>query len=189
MKKWLFSDNGKVTGPLDFAAAKQIVSNNPNLYAWQPSYSHWMPVNCIEEFISLMTVPKPPELIPSELIEHFITKERDLVAKLDSLDKSLDFTNSSLAEFDQEIVFYKQLTKDCSQEVQSTLDTIEQQYAALRQNLNGFKKAAIIAKSDLSVVSAEFHQRTSPEHSTPSVTKVPDLTEQKQAQELKQAQE
>ncbi len=50
MKKWFFSDNGVVTGPLDLKESKELIAKNPDLYAWYPSYTHWVPVSCIDEF-------------------------------------------------------------------------------------------------------------------------------------------
>ncbi len=33
MKKWFFSDNGKVTGPLGLKESNELISKNPDLYA------------------------------------------------------------------------------------------------------------------------------------------------------------
>ena len=50
MNTWIFSKNGQVTEPLAIAEAKKYVVENQDAYAWQSSYTQWLPVHCISEF-------------------------------------------------------------------------------------------------------------------------------------------
>jgi len=89
MDKWYLLDNGKIIGPFDLTKAQKLVESNPYLYAWQPSYSHWTPVNQISQFTVAATIPPLPVEIPDELIEAFVEGERELITKLDKLDEQL----------------------------------------------------------------------------------------------------
>jgi hypothetical protein len=66
MEKWYFSDNGKVTAPLDLDAAKVYLADNPSVYGWHPSYNQWKPVSCILELADVIVPPKPMVLVPKE---------------------------------------------------------------------------------------------------------------------------
>ena len=135
MEKWFLLDNGKVIGPFDLTEVKKLVTSNPYLYAWQPSYSHWTPVNQISQFAVAVDAPPPPVDIPAELIEAFVEEERQLINKLDTLDKQLSPMTSDISLVTQEFDRYKQLTHGLNNEIKSVIANIEQQYAALQQNL------------------------------------------------------
>ncbi len=158
MKKWLFSVEGKVTGPLAEADAKKFVTENLEAYAWHPSYSHWMPVNCIKEFEELVPAPKPPSIIPKELIEEYITKERTIVARLGKLDNVLAEADSEMSVLYEEIVTFKKYTQNSNAELQATLRAIEEQFANLSKSLSGFKAKTTAGKEDLASAKKEFDE-------------------------------
>ena len=159
MKKWLFSKNGKVVGPFVVNEANDFVVENPDSYAWHPSYSHWMPVTCISEFENSIPAPKPPSVIPKELIEEFIGEERKLVSRLAQLDEHLLQTDQSLLELDNEIKTFQDITQNCTAEVRATLQSIEQQFANLSKNLSNFKSATTKGKEELTDISENFNTR------------------------------
>jgi len=140
MKKWLFSNDGEITGPLRLSAAEDFIANNPNAYAWHPSYSHWVPVNCIEDFNVKPDIPAPPVEIPKELIEDFVSKERDMVSTLDRVENTLVSASTSIEKLEKDIEKYIGRTKNLNEEVKETVRNIERQYAALQKNLAGFAK-------------------------------------------------
>ncbi len=158
MKKWLFSVEGKVTGPLAEADAKKFVTENLEAYAWHPSYSHWMPVNCVKEFEELVPAPKPPSIIPKELIEEYIGKERAIVARLDKLDNVLAEADSEMSVLHEEIVTFKKYTQNSNAELQATLRAIEEQFASLSKSLSGFKAKTTAGKEELTSAKKEFDE-------------------------------
>jgi hypothetical protein len=135
MKKWFFSDNGKVTGPLGLKESNELISKNPDLYAWHPSYTHWVPVSCIDEFNLEITPPPPPIEIPSGLIDDLIGEEKELITTLDRIDKTIKITSDSLYELDSELENYGKITHNLTEEVKVVVKTIEEQYASLQKNL------------------------------------------------------
>lgn len=161
MKSWIFSDNDQTTQPLSGNDAFEYVALHPNAYAWRPSYTHWIPVNHIAEFADVVKTPKAPSVIPQDLIESFIVKERALVEKLSSLDGKIVTAINSLAEFEEEVNYYKELTKDCNLDVQETLDNIERQYARLKENLKSFTQTAATSKKQMNSTVDDFKKSTS----------------------------
>ena len=135
MEKWFLLDKDKIIGPFDLTETQKLVSDNPYLYAWQPSYSHWTPVNQISQFTVAADVPTPPVDIPEELMEAFVEEERQLITKLDKLDQQLPPVNSDITKVVAELNRYQQLTHSLNNEIKTVIANIEQQYAALQQNL------------------------------------------------------
>lgn len=135
MEKWFLLDNSKIIGPFDVTEAQKLIATNPNLYAWQPSYSHWTPVNQISQFTVAAKVPLPPIDVPEELMDAFVEEERELIAKLDNLDEQLSPLTSDIAKVSAELNRYQQLTHSLNNEIKTVIANIEQQYAALQQNL------------------------------------------------------
>ena len=39
MKKWYFSKNGKISGPLELDEAKVFLTKDPDFYGWYSSFS------------------------------------------------------------------------------------------------------------------------------------------------------
>jgi hypothetical protein len=143
MKKWLFSDNGKVTGPFGLTESQDLIKKNPSLYAWNPSFTHWVPVSHIEEFELTLAIPAPPVDVPLELIGEFINEERELISQLDLLDETLNSTHTELDVLNIDIHHYQQLTTNLNEEVKAVISNIEQQYAALEKSLANVSKAGL----------------------------------------------
>jgi len=135
MKKWYFSDNNEVTGPLGLKESNEFIAKNPDLYAWNPSYTHWVPVSCIPEFEVMASPPPPPIEIPQGLIEGLIGEEKELISTLDRVDKTIKITADSLYEIDAEIDNHSQMAHNLTEEVSVVVKAIEAQYASLQQNL------------------------------------------------------
>ena len=135
MKKWFFSNNGEVTGPLGLKESNEFISKNPDLYAWHPSYTHWVPVSCIDEFETSITPPPAPVEIPSGLIDDLIGEEKELITTLDRIDKTIKITSDSLYEIDTDLDNYGKTARDLTEQVKIVVKQIEEQYASLQKNL------------------------------------------------------
>jgi hypothetical protein len=135
MKKWFFSNNGEVTGPFGLQESNELIAKNPNLYAWHPAYTHWVPVSCIDEFEVAIKPPPTPLEIPQGLIENLIDEEKELISTLDRIDKTIKITSDSLYEIDIEVDNYSQITHNLIKQVEMVVKSIEEQYASLQQNL------------------------------------------------------
>lgn len=159
MEKWFFSDNGKVTAPLDLEAAKAYLADNPNVYGWHPSYSQWKPVNCILEFADVVPPTDQSLLVPKELTEKFLAKKQRLQTKLTSIDDSINHTQSSLTKFEQLIVGYKELTINLNDDVKGAIDNLERKYNSLNKKLSQVKDAVNIADVEITDAITGFDQR------------------------------
>lgn len=135
MKKWYFSNNGEMTGPLGLNESNEFIAKNPNVYAWHPSYTHWVPVSCIPELNVVTSPPPPPIEIPQSLIEGLIDEEKELISTLDRVDKTIKTTADSLYEIDAEVDNHTQIAHNLTEEVKVVVKSIEAQYASLQQNL------------------------------------------------------
>ena len=161
MKSWIFSHNDQLTPALSGDEALKYVTEHPHAYAWHPSYTHWMPITQIAEFAQVVKAPKAPSVIPKELIEQFIVKEKALVEKLNVLDNKIVHAINALSDFESEVEYHKELTHNCNLDVQETLNNIEQQYARLKANLQNFKQSATTDKREFASVTEEFKKSTS----------------------------
>ncbi len=135
MKKWFFSDNGEVSGPFGLRESNELISKNPDLYAWHPSYTHWVPVSCINEFEVAISPPPAPIDIPAGLIDDLVGEEKELLSTLDRIDKTIKITSDSLYEIDTDLDTFAQTTHNLTEEVKVVVKTIEEQYASLQKNL------------------------------------------------------
>ena len=135
MKKWLFSDNGEVTGPFGLDESNELVSKNPDLYAWHPVYTHWVPVSCINEFEVAATPPPPPIELPTNLIDDLVGEEKELITTLDRIDKTIKITSDSLYEIDTDLEHYGKTAENLTAQVKDVVKAIEEQYASLQKNL------------------------------------------------------
>ena len=135
MKKWFFSNNGEVTGPLGLKESNEFISKKTDLYAWHPSYTHWVPVSCIGEFNTSVTPPPPPIDIPNGLIDTLVGEEKELITTLDRIDKTIKITSDSLYEIDTDLENYGKTTHNLTEEVRVVVKQIEEQYASLQKNL------------------------------------------------------
>ena len=159
MEKWFFSDNGKVTAPLDLDAAKVYLADKPNVYGWHPSYSQWKPVSCILEFSDIVAPSEQSFLVPKELTEKFLAKKKRLKTKLTSIDDSINHTQSSLNNFQKKIADYKELTKNLNDDVKGAITNIDKKYNSLNKKLSQVKNAVAIAEVEISDAISAFDQR------------------------------
>jgi len=159
MEKWFFSDNGKVTAPLDLDAAKAYLADNPNVYGWHPSFSQWKPVNCILEFADVVPAAEQSLLVPKELTEKFLAKKQRLETKLTSIDDSINHTQSSLNKFERQIEEYKELTKNLNDDVKGAIENIEKKHISLTKKLSQVKNAVSIAEVEINDAITGFDQR------------------------------
>jgi hypothetical protein len=136
MKKWFFYDDVDVYGPFSLKESKELILNKPKLYAWHPSYTHWVPVSCINELYLSATPPPPPPIdIPLAKHADLIGEEQQLISSLERIDKTIKFTADSLYEIDTDIGTYNETTKNLSKQVKVTVKSIADQYASLQKNL------------------------------------------------------
>lgn len=141
MKEWYFSNDGKISGPLNLVDSNKFIEKNPNTYAWHPSYAQWMPISAVEEFDLVTPYPQPPAEVPKDLIESFISKERELSKTLGRVENTLKVTSGSLTDLNLDAEKHKKMTQKLNEEVRNTIKAIEQQFAALQKNLTGFKES------------------------------------------------
>jgi len=161
MKKWFFSNNGKVTDPLDLDAAKDYLADNPEVYGWHPSFNQWKPVSCISEFAGVLPPTIQAPLIPQEISDKFIAKKQRLESKLVAIDDSIKHSESSLSQFDQKIEDYKTLTQNLNDDVKGAIDNIEKKYTSLKRKLSQVKDAVNIAAKEMTEVVDDFDHRMS----------------------------
>ncbi|WP_153914420.1 DUF4339 domain-containing protein [Shewanella sp. TC10] len=159
MKKWYFSKNGQVTGPLNEVEAKEFLLKDGDCYGWHPSFTQWKPVSCIKEFAHIVPALVPPALIPQTLIEEFAAKEKALEVKVASMEESVLATKGVLVEFEQEINTYKKLTINLTDEVKSNIDPFESKYNSFKGSFDELISALSIAKTEVSEVTTDFNQR------------------------------
>ena len=159
MKKWFFSHNGDVTGPLTEAEAIAFLQDQPNCYGWHSAFSQWLPVSHISEFSGFVSPPELPAQIPTELINEFTSKRRELTEKLVEMDESIKYSKTYLYELEQEINIYKRLTSKLSDEVRSNINNIESRYEGYQALFEELVHAVSIAKSEIAEVTAEFDKR------------------------------
>jgi len=161
MKKWFFSNNGKVTAPLDLEAAKEYLASNPDVYGWHPSFTQWKPVNCISEFVSVLPATVQAPLIPKEISDKFLAKKQRLETKLTSISDSINHSQSSLAKFEQQIEAYKDLTQNLNDDVKGAIDNIDKKYKNLSRKLSQVKDAVHIAEKEMTEVVDDFDHKMS----------------------------
>ncbi|MCL1066685.1 DUF4339 domain-containing protein [Shewanella olleyana] len=159
MKKWYFSKNGQVTGPLNEVEAKEFLLKDGDCYGWHPSFTQWKPVSCIKEFAHIVPAMVSPALIPQALIEEFAAKEKVLQVKVASMEESVLSTKGVLVEFEQEINTYKKLTINLTDEVKSNINSFENKYNSFKGSFDELISALSIAKTEVNEVTADFNQR------------------------------
>jgi hypothetical protein len=156
MDKWYLSDNGDVNGPFNIADVETLVSKNSDLYGWNPSFNHWLPVVQINEFESFLPQDKESNKVSKDLIDKFVSKKRDLNKKINLIDNSVESTTKSLGLFEKEIADYKELTKNLNADVQDNIAPLEKKYNTVKKQLGELQKAAEIAKQEIDDVVKEF---------------------------------
>ena len=135
MKKWFFYDYDEVSGPFDLKESNELISTKPNLYAWHPSYTHWVPVSCINEFEQSVTPPPPPIDIPLTKLDDFMGEEKQLIFTLERIDKTIKITSDSLYMIDTDLDAFRQTTNNLTEQVTVAVKSIAAQYASLQKNI------------------------------------------------------
>jgi len=146
MKKWLFSNNGKITDSFSFDEAQKYISehSDDDLYVWHPSFTHWMPLTSIDDFDVEIDIPIPPVALPKDIIEEYKNQELGLFKTLSRIDNTLGNTRAGLSDLDTNVDTYKNFTKRLNAEVEITLNNVRKQYAALQKNIDDFKKDELV---------------------------------------------
>jgi len=146
MKKWLFSNNGKITESLSFSEAQEYILENSieDLYVWHPSFTYWMPLHSIEDFDVEISIPTPPVPLPKELIEQYKNQEQALFKTLSRVDNTLGNTRAALSELDEDIDTYHKFTEKLNMEVETTLQNVRKQYEELQKSIDEFKKEELV---------------------------------------------
>jgi uncharacterized protein YoxC len=159
MKKWFFSDNGKVTAPLNHTEAREYLADNPTVYGWHPSFSQWKPVSCIPEFADVVPLPEQSLLVPKELTDKFLAKKLRLQTKLSSIDDSIKHTEATFSKFEKQINAYKELTQNLNDDVKGAISNIEKKYAGLNKKVEQVKNAVNIAEVEMNDAVQSFDRR------------------------------
>jgi len=149
IKKWFFSNNLEIIGPLDLRAAKKYLLEYPNVYGWHPSFTQWKPVSCIDEFSAVLPPVIQAPLIPKEISEQFLAKQQRLEGSLITINNNLKKTQYSLNEFDKKIAEYKTLTKDLNGDIKNAIDNVEIKYSSLKSKLSQIGNAVNIADKEM----------------------------------------
>ena len=169
MKKWYFSKNGKISGPLTLDESLKFLTKDPDFYGWHPSFNQWRPVSCIAEFDDVVPTPVPPAQIPPELIQEFVDKKQSLHDKIDIIDEKIDNSSTSMYELEQEIKIYKRITQNLSDEVKENINSIEQHYSGLQKTLTELKKVTDIANNEIDEIVTDFDSRVAEKSSENAV--------------------
>jgi hypothetical protein len=156
MEKWYLSDNGKVNGPYSIDEIQSLVAKNNDLYGWNPSYSHWLPVVKIEEFKGFVSQEAATAQVSKELIDKFVNKKQELVKKITFIDSVVEKTTRAIARFEDEITEYKNLTKQFDAEIQENIIPLEKKYNSIIKQMTDLRKATLISKQEIDDVVAEF---------------------------------
>lgn len=149
MKKWYFSENGKVSGPHSIDNASAVLSNNNNMYGWTPSFSQWLPVNQIPELSELLPESKPSPQVSKILIDKFVAKRRDLNKKVTLIDNAIKERQTQIEAFEKEISQYKSLTESLPSNMKDNISPIEKKHQLASKQLRELIKATEIAKHEM----------------------------------------
>lgn len=159
MKKWYFSNNGDITGPMNLEEAALFAQQNPNIYGWHPTFTQWRPVTMISDFGKIMSAAKPSANLLNELTEKFQIKKQRLEKKLAVIDQRMSTNEQSLSVLHAEIAQYKKLTANLSDGVKAAIGKIEQQYLSMQEKQSMLNEAASIASMEMSTLVQEFQNR------------------------------
>ncbi|XQW83715.1 hypothetical protein ACOYR1_11235 [Thalassotalea piscium] len=161
MKKWYFSNNGEISGPMNLASARKVVENSSGLYGWHPSFTTWKPVSVIGEFADIAKESKVASQVPQEIINEFNNKRTALIEKLKLVNENIKETEIIKAKLKKKISLYRHLTEDLNEEVQSAIVSVEQQYTTFGKQLIQLEEAAKISNNEIEEITAKFQQQIS----------------------------
>lgn len=156
MDKWYISDNGRVSGPLKIDDVERLIAKNSDLYGWNPTYSHWLPISKINELSKFLPEDHLSEQVSKELIDKFLNRKRDLIKKTTLINASIEKTVEKMTVFEQEIIKYKGLTTSLSEDVQENIVPLEKKYNAIGKQLSELQKALAISKQEINDAVKEF---------------------------------
>lgn len=156
MDKWYISENGRVSGPLKIDDVERLIAKNSDLYGWNPSYSHWLPISKINELSKFLPEDHLSEQVSKELIDKFLNRKRDLIKKTTLINASIEKTVGKMTVFEQEIIKYKGLTTSLSADVQENIVPLEKKYNAIGKQLSELQKALAISKQEINDAVKEF---------------------------------
>ncbi len=137
MKQWYFSHDGEVRGPLALAESNQFIAENPDSYAWHPSFNQWVPVTEVDEFDLQIAPPPPPGAVPRELVEQLYAKESELYLSIEKIEENLVSLEATMIKVGEDINNSKTDTQSLNQEVNDVLRSINDQYEALQKRVAG----------------------------------------------------
>ena len=158
MKKWYFSKNGEISGPMDLSSARKSVEKSTDLYGWHPSFSTWKPVGMIGEFADLVPDNKATNQVPDEIINEFNQKKSALLKNLSLINENIKETEILKAKLKKKITLYRHLTEDLNEEVQSAIVSVEEQYTTFKTQLIKLEETAKIASAEIDQVNEQFTQ-------------------------------
>jgi len=146
MKKWLFSNNGEMTEALTFDEAQVYVNKHrdTNLYVWNLSFTHWLPLHEVEDFNVDINIPTPPVAIPTDLLEEYKNKEEALFETLARVDNTLGNTRAAISEIGHDIETYCGYTEELNSEVKETIAKVHEQYSALQNSIKASSKSKLM---------------------------------------------
>ena len=156
MDKWYLSENGRVTGPFNIDDVQRCIAKNSDLYGWNPSYSHWLPVVKIKELSVFLPEVQSSEQVSKALIDKFVNKKQDLNKKVALINSSIGMTVEKMVQFEQEINKYKELTTALSSDVKDNIVPLEKKHNGIGKQLNDLQKALAISKQEINDVVKEF---------------------------------
>jgi len=135
MKKWFFYDHDEVSGPFGLKESNELIARKPNVYAWHPSYTHWVPVSYIAEFELSVNPPLPPNNIPITKHEDSKDEEKQLITTLERIDRTIKITADSLYEIDTDLDSFTNTTQNLTGQVELAVKSIANQYTSLQKNI------------------------------------------------------
>lgn len=162
MKKWFFSNKGDISPAMSFDEAKTYLQKNPNVYAWNPSFVQWVPVNCIGDFANILPeIDTSSDIIPEEVVNEFKSKQDKLKKNLAKLTEGFNSATKSLAQFRGRIDTYIKLTTNLSDELKNNIPGMEKQYALLEKKVAQVKDAVQISEKEMQQAITSFSQSAS----------------------------
>ncbi|MBT1443536.1 DUF4339 domain-containing protein [Shewanella sp. JM162201] len=159
MKKWILSHNGAMTAPLTETEAIAFLQEQPDSYAWHPSFSQWQPASSVAAFAGKIPAPTPLSRVPDELIAAFQARRDALTERIAAISQSVTFSKTYLYELEQEINIYKRLTHKLSDEVKQGIGGIEGSYRGYQKVLEDLSYSLSMAKVELTEVADDFDKR------------------------------
>ncbi len=184
MKKWYFSKNGSVTGPVNLEEAQAYAQANPDIYGWHPSFKQWKPVSLIMELGNIVATTKPSIHLLTELVEKFKIKKQRLDKKLSVIEQRIEVNENLLSTLHEEITVYKKLTANLSDGVKGAIKGIEQQYLALQEKQSRLHEASSISMMEIDTLVNEFNSRISDKANANNVARK-DVANQSNAKVIK----